>query len=374
MLGQLIGWGVYFLPAGLILFGLWLVLRKIERIPPLSLERAVGSLLFFLWALTLMHSIVAAPEMAVVAARDGAGGGYIGGLFERLLWFGLGPAGLIVALLAWLLLALTMILDMRVQQMLAWLVPLFGKVEAFLHKPILPEPASTLLGPSTALRPMPPSITDSQAASAPAGPLTDVGLLPGRAPAPTIQWMLPQVRDVLDAGTAPTVNEDFIRQRAHLIEETLASFGAPAQVVEINRGPTITQFGVEPLFVETRVGRTRVRVSKIASLSDDLALALAAPRIRIQAPVPGHSYVGIEVPNDEMALVALRDILESETFQRDKSPLRFALGQDVAGPSDHRQPRVDAAPADRRHHRLRKVGLRQLHPELLPDQQHAERS
>ncbi len=111
----------------------------------------------------------------------------------------------------------------------------------------------------------------------------------------------------------------------------MASFGAPAQIVEISRGPTITQFGVEPLFVESRAGRTRVRVSKIASLADDLALALAAPRIRIQAPVPGHSYVGIEVPNDEMALVALRDIVESETFQRNKTSLRFALGQDVAG-------------------------------------------
>ena len=99
------------------------------------------------------------------------------------------------------------------------------------------------------------------------------------------------------------------------------------QVVEINRGPTITQFGVEPLFVETRNGRTKVRVSKIASLADDLALALAAPRIRIQAPVPGHSYVGIEVPNDEMSLVALRDLLESEVFQRNQNPLRFALGQ-----------------------------------------------
>ena len=102
-------------------------------------------------------------------------------------------------------------------------------------------------------------------------------------------------------------------------------------MVEISRGPTITQFGVEPLFVETRNGRTRVRVSKIASLADDLALALAAPRIRIQAPVPGHSYVGIEVPNEEMALVALRDVLENETFQRNKTLLRFALGQDVAG-------------------------------------------
>jgi S-DNA-T family DNA segregation ATPase FtsK/SpoIIIE len=64
---------------------------------------------------------------------------------------------------------------------------------------------------------------------------------------------------------------------------------------------------------------------------DDLALALAAPRIRIQAPVPGHSYVGIEVPNDEMTLVALRDIVESETFQRNTHPLRFALGRDVTG-------------------------------------------
>ena len=103
------------------------------------------------------------------------------------------------------------------------------------------------------------------------------------------------------------------------------------QVVEINRGPTITQFGVEPLFVETRTGRTKVRVNKIASLADDLALALAAPRIRIQAPVPGHSYVGIEVPNEEMTLVALRDILESDVFQRNKNALRFALGKDVTG-------------------------------------------
>ncbi|MFN8411112.1 MAG: DNA translocase FtsK [Anaerolineales bacterium] len=139
-------------------------------------------------------------------------------------------------------------------------------------------------------------------------------------------------QDILDAGNATSVNEDFVQQRARLIEETLASFGAPAQVVAISRGPSITQFGVEPLFVETRGGvKTRVRVSKIASLSDDLALALAAPRIRIQAPVPGHSYVGIEVPNEEMAMVALRDILESETFQRNKKALSFALGRDVAG-------------------------------------------
>ncbi len=142
---------------------------------------------------------------------------------------------------------------------------------------------------------------------------------------------MPDIKNILNSGSAPSVNEEFIQQRARLIEETLASFNAPVQVVEINRGPTITQFGVEPLYVETRSGRIRVRVNKIASLSDDLALALAAPRIRIQAPVPGHSYVGIEVPNEEMALVALRDLLESEVFQRNQNPLRFALGRDVTG-------------------------------------------
>jgi S-DNA-T family DNA segregation ATPase FtsK/SpoIIIE len=146
-----------------------------------------------------------------------------------------------------------------------------------------------------------------------------------------IHWQLPSVKNILDEGAAPSINDEFVQTRARLIEETLASFGAPAQVVQISRGPTITQFGVEPLFVETRNGKTRVRVSKIASLADDLALALAAPRIRIQAPVPGHSYVGIEVPNEEMAMVALRDILESEVFLRNRPALRFALGRDVAG-------------------------------------------
>ena len=75
----------------------------------------------------------------------------------------------------------------------------------------------------------------------------------------------------------------------------------------------------------------RVRVSKIVALADDLALALAASRIRIQAPVPGRAYVGIEVPNTSISVVTLREVIESEGFQKLRSPLRFALGKDVAG-------------------------------------------
>jgi DNA segregation ATPase FtsK/SpoIIIE, S-DNA-T family len=333
LLSQLLGWGVYVLPIGLMGFGLWLILRKIERIPPLSLERAVGSGLLFIWLLTLMHAIVAAPEAALAAARDGAGGGYIGSLFERLLWFSLGAWGAIISLVAWLLIALTMILDVTLREMFAWLGPLVARLRLSLAG-MRRQPAALESGGQPAIAPTNGYTPLTVTAPVDAKPAMSVGEQPTMTTttsAPAIQWVLPEIREILDAGTAPAVNEDFINQRAHLIEETLASFGAPAQVVEISRGPSVTQFGVEPLFVETRAGRTRVRVSKIASLADDLALALSASRIRIEAPVPGHSYVGIEVPNDQMALVALRDILESEAYQRNKSSLRFALGQDVAG-------------------------------------------
>jgi S-DNA-T family DNA segregation ATPase FtsK/SpoIIIE len=144
-------------------------------------------------------------------------------------------------------------------------------------------------------------------------------------------WALPPLDQVLESGITVDHNEEIDEQRARLIEETLASFGAPVHVVETNPGPTITQFGVEPGFIESRSGRTRVRVSKITSLSNDLALALSARTIRVEAPVPGKGYIGIEVPNDEISIVALRDVIESEAFKRLKSPLRFALGLNVSG-------------------------------------------
>ena len=342
LLGQLVGWGVYVLPVGLIIFGLWLILRKIERIPPLSVERAVGSVLLFLWLLTSLHSLIAAPEMALIAAQDGAGGGYVGSLFERVLWFGLGGWGLVIVLIAWMLIALTMILDVTIEDLFRWVGPLTmrltrqgGFVQVLLAKitrhPLTVQRGSEANAQTNGYTPLEQKIAVPEPLSLGADTASGIPTVTVAPSVPVIQWVLPEIADILDAGSAPAENEDFIKQRAHLIEETLASFGAPAQVVEISRGPTITQFGVEPLFVETRGGRTRVRVSKIASLADDLALALAAPRIRIQAPVPGHSYVGIEVPNDEMALVALRDILESDTFQHSKTSLRFALGEDVAG-------------------------------------------
>jgi S-DNA-T family DNA segregation ATPase FtsK/SpoIIIE len=132
-----------------------------------------------------------------------------------------------------------------------------------------------------------------------------------------------------------TVNTD-ARQRSQLIKQTLAEFGIPVEVVSVKEGPTVTQFGVEPgeLVREMRNGevlRRRVTVSSILRLSNDLALALAAPSLRIEAPVPGRPYVGIEVPNPAKTTVNLRNILEAKDFAKVGSPLAVALGRDVSG-------------------------------------------
>jgi S-DNA-T family DNA segregation ATPase FtsK/SpoIIIE len=163
-------------------------------------------------------------------------------------------------------------------------------------------------------------------------------------------WHLPPI-DILDKPSEVKLDKDAIDQRARLIEEALASYGVEARVVQINIGPTVTQFGVEPgwdkKYKEVRekgkngsyetkveeVSRTRVRVDRITSLANDLALALAAPSIRIEAPVPGAPVVGIEVPNTVFGSVALRGAIESVGFQKIKarSKLAIALGKGAGG-------------------------------------------
>lgn len=131
-------------------------------------------------------------------------------------------------------------------------------------------------------------------------------------------------------------DERHINQMAGLLEKTLAEFGIQARVVGFQVGPTVTQFAVEPGYIqrpgeEDNESRQKVRVAQISALQRDLALALSAQRLRIQAPVPGRSYVGIEVPNSRTSVVRLRPVLESAAFHKLTSPLGLALGRDVSG-------------------------------------------
>ena len=163
-------------------------------------------------------------------------------------------------------------------------------------------------------------------------------------------WQLPPIT-ILDKPTEVELSQSEIEKRAQLIEEALASYGVETKVVQINVGPTVTQFGVEPgwdrKYKEVRerdkdgnikvrteeTSKTRVKVDRISALASDLALALAASSIRIEAPVPGKSVVGVEVPNTTFGLVNLRSVIESTAFQKAyaKSKLALALGKGAGG-------------------------------------------
>lgn len=155
------------------------------------------------------------------------------------------------------------------------------------------------------------------------------------APAPEREPRLPPLNLLMDEPINRP-DEHSIHLTAGLLEKSLADFGIPARVVGYRVGPTVTQFAVEPGYIEKvnadgEVQRQKIRVSQISSLSRDLALALSAANLRIEAPVPGRSYVGIEVPNMRTAIVRLRPLLESEAAQKMNAPLMLALGRDVSG-------------------------------------------
>jgi S-DNA-T family DNA segregation ATPase FtsK/SpoIIIE len=142
---------------------------------------------------------------------------------------------------------------------------------------------------------------------------------PADLAAATRTYRLPDLA-LFDPPQAQIVDDS---NRAHVLEDTLASFGVGAKVTHIERGPSITRYELKP--------ERGVKISKIASLADDLALALAATSVRIEAPIPGKSAVGIEVPNATISVVAIREILDALPNRGTVPPLWMALGKDITG-------------------------------------------
>lgn len=142
--------------------------------------------------------------------------------------------------------------------------------------------------------------------------------------------------DLLSDTELNKPTEEEVNTNARIIKNTLLDFDVEVEVIDVKVGPTVTQYAVSPYTESVSAdGETvlnRVRVSQIANLNGDLALALSARRLRIQAPVPGHSYVGVEVPNRQPSTVALRPVIESEAYYRKRErPLALPLGRDVSG-------------------------------------------
>ena len=176
-------------------------------------------------------------------------------------------------------------------------------VEAQQIAPVINLPAQPKQGKVTQSKEL-PAVVQS--------PATQAGL---PFPLPNLQ-SLPYYEQV-------TPDPKLLEHKAEIIEDTLQSFKVKASVREINPGPAVTQFALEP--------GNGVKVRRITELQNDLALALAAQSVRVEAPIPGMARVGIEIPNPQIATVGLREVLESPAFKKSKAKLPLPLGRDVNG-------------------------------------------
>ncbi|MCK5922397.1 MAG: DNA translocase FtsK 4TM domain-containing protein, partial [Methylococcales bacterium] len=366
---QLFGWGGFVAPLVSGTIGLYLVLWGMDQAPTLPTFRLIGLGLLFLAAegLATLLSLMADNELHTVweVAKAQIGGGYLGGLMAYTFNYFVGDLGAILTLVVIGFIGTSLLSGLSRNEIGAWITNLFNRSSRTVTekpkrgirvnpgrepRPKSGTPRQLPLSPAllddkdedadetekpkrksrikrNPARKAKPKATEPAAQPTIVSPVFLGGGQPGGA-----SWTLPVISEMLKPGTDSGTNDTAIREQVEIIEHTLESFGAPATVVEINQGPTITQFGVEPNYIVMRNGRrTKVKVGKIAGLADDISLALAARSIRIQAPVPGKGYVGIEVPNPAKALVSLRDVMETSTFRKIKTPLGIALGQNVAG-------------------------------------------
>jgi len=353
-----LGWAAVASPLLLGGVGAWLILGAMDDRSGVRWSRPAGALLMFVACVGLLHLVAAAADAGETTrslAEARAGGGWLGYAIAAALGANLGrlPAGALLMLVAGAGATLAAGRTLREGAMAA--------------RAALAELGAALAGLRSGMRrarrhdrmvepPGPGEATAAPAAPA-AAPLASVPVPEEERPAGgpesagpraaaashrraaadpepgARRWRLPGIDEVLDAAAVVEARPDDAEKVARTIEQALAEFGVPARVVKINRGPTVTQFGLEPGYVERAGKRARVKVSRIVSLQNDLSLALAASPIRIQAPVPGRPYVGVEVPNTATALVHLRDVLESEPFRQvaARGALPIALGRDTSG-------------------------------------------
>jgi len=411
-----VGDGVLLLVLLMIGVGLWGVLRGIGRLADVPWYRPLGGLLLFVAIVIALHMDGSITEsQALALAQEGERGGLLGyGLSELLIqgfgytlaWvlvIAVGIAGVVLLmgplLLATGAMALIWLRQRRDDRDVAsgWSgnsegIPSAGPSgwEMFLARlrsfsrgrPALEidEPALVIGGqngrPARVVGEAPAATPEQTVAGQSRGPAPGSAdsLIPRIIGGSHRTWRLPDSGEILEEAEEVEISHDDIKERARIIEQTLADFGLPVRVVEANPGPAVTQFGLQPGYRERRKARdelrreaeeilkqrgygtsrrpitddllkevmenevekyerVKIKVSRIQALTNDLALALSASPIRIEAPVPGRPMVGLEVPNTQKALVSLRGVLESDTFREMKSALKVALGQDTSGQS-----------------------------------------
>ena len=360
LLRYLFGFGIIPITVAIIAAGLLWLAHHLDRPIKWRWRPFVGVELAFFSLLGLVHTVAARGDAwgLVVAAQNGSlgSGGLVGWAISVPLVENIGPWLTVLFLLIVLTLGLGLVFDVTLadlKQVIAVMRTRFAeRKEGHLTKPSTPSVQRAQPRPSQPVRstppvqprvavrqepirqkaPLPPpqpsvTITSSTTSSSvkPTPSAVPSPLVP--APLP-IEYMLPSV-DLLDEPEGPVMSDDEIRDKSRIIKQTLEQFGLEVNVAETRVGPTVTQFGVSPGHMKH--SSRKVRVNQISALAADLALALSAPRLRVEAPVPGRPIVGIEVPNSKIQLVGVREVMDTEEFRKLDSPLAFALGRNVAG-------------------------------------------
>ena len=358
-------------PAGPAALGIFLIVRR--RLPPFT-PRTAGAIVAILDAALLLHSSIA-PGTEYLNGMRGYGGGVIGALLTVLLRKGFGQSGLWIAAGLAGIVGVSLIANASpgkiARAILEGLKACVGSVkrsmEDFFYSDADEEEDGEEAGVGAAVDartageqggrasngrevvtpdvPAPggrgaetPAIEGggvviplargpkkpAKPAGKPRGEVSEpeqMSLIGARGPyeIPPLSLLDRQQGKVRGTGTGGRHGDD----RAKTLEETLGSFGVQAKVVQVSHGPSITRFEVQP--------GPGVKVASITSLANDIALNLAAQDVRIEAPIPGKSAVGIEVPNTEVTLVHLRDVLDTKEFRESPSTLTVALGKDIAG-------------------------------------------
>ncbi|MCC7118323.1 MAG: hypothetical protein IT310_07350 [Anaerolineales bacterium] len=321
------GWGSVLIVLGIAYFGIYLLRRDA---PEIRWGRLIGLELAALLTLGLLALLTGNN---LFDAESGLGGGRLGWGMVTLAWRIGVFWGSLVLFIFWGLAVMTGFgLWSNLED---WLLRFAGEAPVVVVSTPAPqeEPAEVQPAKTAVLKkkpqPLPPEFRTSLKAAEKKSE-KPAKLLPRAEDLPPLNILL--------AESAVRADERTINQTAGLIMKTLAEFGIPATVIGYRVGPAVTQFAVQPGFIkkpgasaEEEAHQMKVRVAQIASLEKDLTLALSAQRLRIEAPVPGKPYVGIEVPNSQSSVVRMRTLLESEAFAKLGAPLSLGLGRDVSG-------------------------------------------
>lgn len=259
------------------------------------------------------------------------GGGYLGAAFAYPIFKATGFWASVVILLALMIVGLLVTFDASLSRIFSW----------NQDKPKNPNEVNVDVGPikingmgksgfvsekvqdkNRAVEPLPAVPARKENESVIAAPSKDQKIdMPAIVLNDRKDWKLPPF-DLLDDSTNK-VDSGNIEVNVSIIQKTLSDFGIEVEMGEVNVGPTVTQYTLRP--------NTGVKLSQIAGLQNDLTLALAAPSLRMELPIPGKALVGIEIPNKSSAIVRLREVLQTESFVKHPSNLAFGLGRDVSG-------------------------------------------